>query len=207
MIWPQSGPTWQAGRRVLPIPRSGKGQERGAVCAYNEADRKIMSKSSIPFVIGGLALVVGSPACALSAPTGSSADCAPGKPSVIIHVAGFKQPAGKVRISLYGPDADRWLAHGGRISKVKLPVTARAMNICMPVPAPGRYAVAVHHDYNVNGERDHQDGGGYSRDPKVSLLNPKPSFAKAAFNVGNGPARIAVTMLYLKGLSVGPAGR
>ena len=55
------------------------------------------------------------------------------------------------------------------------------MDICLPVPAPGRYAVAVHHDLNTNGERDRQDGGGYSRNPKVSLFNPKPAFAKAAF--------------------------
>ncbi len=63
------------------------------------------------------------------------------------------------------------------------------MDVCVPVPAPGRYAVAVHHDLNVNGERDRQDGGGYSRNPKVSLMKPKPSFSKAAFEVGNGPAQ------------------
>jgi len=151
-------------------------------------------------------------ACALAAtaavaavPAGASgAACAPGKPSVLVHVAGFKQPRGKVKLSLYG--ADHWLNKQGRITKVKIPVTGRAMDICLPVPAPGRYAVAVHHDFNLNGERDRQDGGGYSRNPKVSLLNPKPPFAKAAFTVGNGPARVGVTLLYINGLSVGPAG-
>jgi uncharacterized protein (DUF2141 family) len=135
----------------------------------------------------------------------ASPGCAPGKPSVMVHVAGFKQPRGLLKVSLYGADGSRWLAKQGRISKVKVPVTGRAMDVCMPVPAPGRYAVAVHHDYNRNGERDRQDGGGFSRDPKVSLLNPKPSFSKAAFNVGNGPARVGVTLLYIRGLSVGPA--
>ena len=128
----------------------------------------------------------------------------PGKPSVVVHVDGFKQARGKVKLSLY--PADSWLNKQGRIAKVKVPVTGRAMDICMPVPAPGRYAVAVHHDFNLNGKRDRQDGGGYSRDPKVSLLNPKPPFAKASFPVGNGPARVGVTLLYIKGLSVGPAG-
>lgn len=130
----------------------------------------------------------------------------PGKPSVIVHVAGFKQAAGKVKLSLYGADSNRWLAKGGTVSKVKVPVTARAMDICMPVPAPGRYALAVHHDLNRNGERDRQDGGGYSRNPKVSLFNPKPSFSKAAFTVGNGQARVGVRLLYIKGLGVGPVG-
>jgi len=147
---------------------------------------------------------MGAAAVAANPADASSAGCAPGKPSVLVHVAGFKQAHGKVKLSLYG--ADSWLNKQGRISKVKVPVTGRAMDICMPVPAPGRYAVAVHHDFNVNGERDRQDGGGYSGNPKVTLLNPKPSFSKAAFTVGNGPARVGVTLLYINGLSVGPAG-
>lgn len=162
-----------------------------------------MSISRLPLLAAAGALVA-TAAVAVPPAGASSPACAPGKPSVVVHVAGFKQPRGKVKLSLYG--ADRWLNKQGRISKVKIPVTGRAMDICLPVPAPGRYAVAVHHDFNVNGERDRQDGGGYSRNPKVSLLNPKPSFAKAAFTVGNGPARVGVTLLYINGLSVGPAG-
>ena len=163
-----------------------------------------MSISRFPLFAAGAALfaVAGSAANPATAATGGS--CIAGKPSVVVPVAGFKQPRGKVKLSLYG--ADHWLNKQGRISKVKVPVTGSAMDICMPVPAPGRYAVAVHHDFNVNGERDRQDGGGYSRNPKVSLLNPKPPFAKAAFTVGNGPARVGVTLLYINGLSVGPAG-
>jgi uncharacterized protein (DUF2141 family) len=165
-----------------------------------------MSKTAIPFVIGGAALSAATAALAFPAPAVASTGCAAGNPSVLVHVAGFKQPQGQVKVSLYGADAGRWLSKGGRISKVKVPVTGRSMDICMPVPAPGRYAVAVHHDFNFNGERDRQDGGGYSRDPKVSLLNPKPSFSKAVFTVGDGPARVGVTLLYIKGLSVGRAG-
>jgi uncharacterized protein (DUF2141 family) len=165
-----------------------------------------MSKSATPLVFGGVALFAAATALAFSAPAEAVAGCTAGKPSVLVHVAGFKQPHGQVKVSLYGADSNRWLAKGGRISKRKVQVIGRSMDICMPVPAPGRYAVAVHHDLNVNGERDRQDGGGYSRNPKVSLLNPKPSFAKAAFTVGGGPARVGVTLLYIRGLSVGPAG-
>ena len=162
-----------------------------------------MSKSSFPFAVGGAALIAAT--TALAAPAEVAGACAPGRPSVIVHLAGFKQPAGRVKISIYGSDAGRWLAKGGKIGKVKVPVTGRSMDVCVPVPAPGRYAVAVHHDLNINGERDRQDGGGYSRNPRVSLLNPKPAFSKAAFEVGNGPAKVGVTLLYIRGLSVGPA--
>ena len=165
-----------------------------------------MSKSSVPFAASGAALAAASVVFAFPGSAEAASGCAAGKPSVMVHVAGFKKPAGKVKVSLYGSDSDRWLAKGGRVSKVKLPVTGKSMDICMPVPGPGRYAVAVHHDLNVNGSRDRHDGGGYSRNPKVSLLNPKPDFSKAAFKVGNGPARVGVKLLYLKGFSVGPAG-
>ena len=165
-----------------------------------------MPKSHFPLLIAGAAVSMATGALALPASADASAGCSPGKPSVVVHVAGFKQPTGKLKVSLYGSDEDRWLSKGGRITKVKVPVTGRAMDICVPVPRPGRYAVAVHHDLNLNGERDRQDGGGYSRNPKVSLLNPKPAFAKAAFPVGNGPAKVGVTLLYIRGLSVGPAG-
>jgi len=166
-----------------------------------------MPKSRFPLLIASVALVAATGAAAFASPArAAGAACAPGKPSVVVHVAGFKQPKGKVKVSLYGADTNRWLAKGGKIGKVKVPVTGKAMDICVPVPAPGRYAVAVHHDLNVNGERDRQDGGGYSRNPKVSLLNPKPAFGRAAFTVGRDPARVGVTLLYINGLSVGPAG-
>ena len=165
-----------------------------------------MSKSVPPLAALGALATVAAIAVALPQPAAAAPGCAPGKPSVLVHVAGFKQPAGKVKLTLYGSDTNRWLAKGGKIGKVKVPVTGRSMDICLPVPAPGRYAIAVHHDFNVNGARDRQDGGGYSRDPKVSLFYPKPPFSKAAFLVGNGPAKIGVTLLYVKGLGVGPAG-
>jgi uncharacterized protein (DUF2141 family) len=155
-------------------------------------------------MVGGVALVAAASTLALPTASHAAVGCAPGRPSVIVHLAGFKQPAGRVKLSVYD-DSGRWLAKGGKISKIKVPVTGRSMDVCVPVPAPGRYAVAVHHDLNVNGERDRQDGGGYSRNPKVSLLNPKPAFSKAAFTVGNGPAKVGVTLLYIRGLGVGPA--
>jgi uncharacterized protein (DUF2141 family) len=163
-----------------------------------------MSISRLPLLTAGCVAMLATTAAVPMPADATGTGCVPGKPSVLVHVAGFKQPRGRVKLSLYG--ADHWLNKQGRIAKVKVPVTARAMDICMPVPSPGRYAVAVHHDFNVNGERDRQDGGGYSRNPKVSLFNPKPPFAKAAFTVGNGPTRVGVTLLYIKGLGVGPAG-
>ena len=86
-----------------------------------------MSKSAIPLVFGGAAITAAATAFALTPAAAAipAANCAPGHPSVLVHVAGFKQPQGRVKLSLYGPNS--WLDKSGRISKVKLPVTGRAM--------------------------------------------------------------------------------
>ena len=162
-----------------------------------------MSKSRLPVGVIALGALL---SLALAAPAvGADGGCVPGQPGVIVHVAGLKQVSGQLKVSLYGSDSRRWLAKKGRIGRVKVPVNGREMDICMAVPGPGRYAVAVHHDLNANGDRDRQDGGGYSRNPRVGLLNPKPPFDKAAFTVGPGTTRVGVTLLYIHGLSVGPA--
>ena len=162
-----------------------------------------MSKSRLPVGVIALGALL---SLALAAPAvGADGGCVPGQPGVIVHIVGLKQASGLIKVSLYGSDSRRWLAKKGRIARIKLPVTAREMDVCLAVPAPGRYAVAVHHDLNGNGDRDRQDGGGYSRNPRVGLLNPKPPFDKAAFTVGPGQARVGVTLLYLHGLSVRPA--
>lgn len=155
-------------------------------------------------LVPAVSLAILSPVVFATPAASASGGCAAGRPGVVVHVAGFKQASGQLKVSLYGADTSRWLAKKGRIARVKVPVTARAMDICMAVPAPGRYAIAVHHDLNANGDRDRQDGGGYSGNPKVSLFQPKPAFDKAAFRVGGGPVRVGVTLLYIRGLRVGP---
>jgi uncharacterized protein (DUF2141 family) len=205
MIWPQSEPNERRGAVVLADSnKGGNGQGAALPVPIAEWKAKSLSKSWVPFAVGGGMLIAAAPA--IPATVGATGGCVPGKPSVLVHIAGFKQASGRVKVSLYGPDGSRWLVKGGKVAKKTVPVTSREMDVCLPTPASGRYAVAVHHDLNVNGKRDRQDGGGYSRNPKVSLLNPKPSFAKASFPVGNGPARVGVTLLYINGLGVGPVG-
>jgi uncharacterized protein (DUF2141 family) len=73
------------------------------------------------------------------------------------------------------------------------------MRFCMPLPASGRYGVAVRHDVNGNGKTDlSRDGGGFSNNPKVSIFNlGKPSVDKAAVAVGNTPVIIAISLQYM----------
>ena len=129
-----------------------------------------------------------------------------GKPAVLVHVSGLKNGAGKVRVQAYGPGADKHLKKGGWAGRVDVPLGGRrSVDICLPLPAAGQYSVAVRHDSNANKKSDWNDGAGFSRNPKLSLLG-RPSFGQTAVPVKGGPARINVVLNYRQGMSVGPIG-
>jgi uncharacterized protein (DUF2141 family) len=135
-----------------------------------------------------------------------AAVCAAGKPALLVHVNGLKQASGTLKLAVYGSDPAVYLKKQGRLRRIKVPVRSRGpIDVCVAVPRAGRYAVAVHHDLNANGDKDRHDGGGYSNNPRVSLTNMRPPFSKTAVTVGHSPARVDVRLLYIRGLSVGPA--
>ncbi len=122
---------------------------------------------------------------------------------MLVRVNGFKKPSGTVKVAVYA--AEGYLAKGGKLRKVAVPVrSTAALDICIAVPGAGQYAVAVHHDVNGNGDKDIGDGGGYSRNPRLSITNLRPPFGKTAVQVGASPRPVAVTLLYRSGLSLKP---
>ena len=166
-----------------------------------------MRYSRFPLAAGATLAALG-----LSVPAGSAvvgadaAVCASGKPALLVRVNGLKQPTGTLKLSVYGSNPAVYLKKQGRLRRIKVPVNSRGpIDVCVAVPRSGRYAVAVHHDLNGNGDKDRHDGGGYSNNPRVSLTNMRPAFARTAVSVGRSPARVDVLLLYVRGLSVGPA--
>ena len=158
----------------------------------------LLSTFGIALSLGGIA-----PAAVIGSDAGV---CAAGKPSIDVVVSGFKQASGTVKVTLYNGDPARYLVRHGKLRNVVVPVRSTApMEICIAVPAPGAYAVALHHDINGNDDKDRADGGGYSRNPRLSVFKLKPPFSETGIAVGNGPTRTAVTLMYVRGLSIGPA--
>ncbi|WP_112382765.1 DUF2141 domain-containing protein [Sphingomonas carotinifaciens] len=121
---------------------------------------------------------------------------------VMVTVRGLKGATGMVRIQLY--DGPGFLKKGTWLSRVEAKANRSEMTMCIAAPRPGQYAIAVRHDANGNGKSDWNDGGGFSRDPKLSLLNLKPSFDKVVIPVHAGTTNVVVTMNYRQGLSIGP---
>ena len=83
--------------------------------------------------------------------------------------------------------------------RVEVPARAGVMTVCVPLPEAGSYGIAVRHDINGNGKTDlTSDGGGMSNNPSINIFNlGKPSYKKTAFDVGNAPRAISITMKYM----------
>jgi uncharacterized protein (DUF2141 family) len=152
--------------------------------------------------LAGLSLAAGAPADAQYKQkiANDLNRCSAGNgPAVLVTVEGVKSSSGRVRAQIYKGTEAEWLKTGKWLSRVDLPARAGTMTFCLPVEAPGTYAVAVRHDVNANGKTDlTQDGGGMSNNPSINIFNlGKPSYRKTAFAVGGGTKSIRIQMRYM----------
>ena len=128
------------------------------------------------------------------------AACAPGKgASALVTITNIEASKGKLRIQAYRGVKSDWLEKGKWLNRIEIPAKAGTMRVCMPLPGPGSYGIAVRHDVNGNGSTDlTQDGGGMSNNPSINIFNlGKPSYTKTRFNVGDGPHSLTIQMRYM----------
>ncbi|HEY5721736.1 MAG TPA: DUF2141 domain-containing protein [Allosphingosinicella sp.] len=166
-----------------------------------------LTKFLPPIALGVLALAApASPAEAAIGPDAGACRAASGRPAILVNVTGFKARSGRVRVQVYASPAD-FLEKGRKLRRIDVPISGSgAMPVCVAVPGPGRYAVAVRHDVNGNNRSgDWSDGGGFSRNPHLSLTNLKPRYRDVVISVGDGVTPTQVILNYKKGLSIGPA--
>ena len=156
---------------------------------------------------GVAALVLAAQASPASAALGpDAAACHGSGPALLVNVNGFRARTGNVRVNVYGSEPARFLARGQYIRQINLRVTgAGPMPICVSLPRAGRYAVAVRHDIDGDGI-DWGDGGGFSRNPRLSLTNLRPNYNNVAFSVGQSVQPVNVVLNYRFGLSIRPVG-
>jgi len=136
--------------------------------------------------------------------------CAHGKsPAILVNITGLSNRNGTVRVRTFGGATSTWFDKTKWQTKVEVPTPrTEPIRVCMPVAAPGNYAIDVRHDANANGETDRKDGGGASGNPRVTvwdfIFGRKPSPKQTAVHVGPGVTEISVTMMYLSGTSLKP---
>lgn len=128
--------------------------------------------------------------------------CAPGKgPAVRIAVSGLKSSSGNVFVRTYPARSSDWLKSRRYVIRIEATPQQGNMTVCVPLPAPGDYAIAVQHDANGNRKTDFStDGAGMSNNPviKTILGIPRPpSVDKVRFTAGKGITPISIAVRYL----------
>ncbi len=120
-------------------------------------------------------------------------------PAVRVQISGVTPAKGKLRVQLYRGTKDEWLQKGRWLHRIEVPARGGSATVCMPVPGPGTYGIAVRHDVNGNGSTDlSTDGGGMSNNPSINIFNlGKPSYTKTAFPVGSEVKTISISMRYM----------
>ena len=156
-------------------------------------------------LLASLASAAPAPANAAVGVYGDVAACDAGKPSVLVRVSGFKARTGVLRLSLYDGNPANWLEGGRKIHHLTVDVPRSGeVDLCVRVPRPGTYAFGLQHDLDGDKEIGRRDGGAFSNNAKITLLDREPAFDAVKFSVGNGTRRMGVRLLYLKGLSIQP---
>ena len=129
--------------------------------------------------------------------------CQGNNPSMLVRIEGLKQRTGIIRVQSYGGDPSRYFDKGTYLRRIQFPVPASGpVEVCVPVPANGTYAISVRHDVDSSGKTGMSDGGGMSGNPRMSLLDVifkrKPDPGKVQVTV-RGVTPVPVTMNYVQG--------
>lgn len=93
---------------------------------------------------------------------------------IAVTVENIQSVEGNLRAQIYSSKPEEFLEKGKKLVRVDVPVVSTdPSTICVPVPAPGTYALVVMHDKNGNGKADFfSEGFGFSNNPKLSLAPP-----------------------------------
>lgn len=170
-----------------------------------------MSKLRVPLIASLIAAATPLTAAGAVVLGPHADDCGGGKPAMLVRVQGLKSRTGIIRVQSYGGDPASYFEKHAYLERVEVrtpPPGSGPVEVCMPVPHPGTYAISVRHDANGNGSVDiGNDGGGFSGNPSVSLFDAvfkrKPSPVQVQIKV-NGLTNVPITLNYVHGASVGP---
>ncbi|CDO33973.1 MULTISPECIES: DUF2141 domain-containing protein [Novosphingobium] len=132
-------------------------------------------------------------------------------PSFLVDVTGLKDRKGKLKLEVYPAnrvdfleDDNILISAGKTFRRVEASVPASgAVQLCVRVPSPGRYAVSLLHDRDGNRKFNWRvDGIGFAGNPKLGWSKPD---ATAASSVAlSGPTPVEIVMNYRRGLGMRP---
>lgn len=122
-----------------------------------------------------------------------------GRPNEVrVVIDGLKKSIGLVTIDLYRSNTEAFLKGRGRESQSTFAAVAPKTMLCVTVPEPGDYAIAIYQDENANRKFDKGAFGlpaepwGISNNPKVRFS--PPAVEEALFSVDEKGAKVWIEL-------------
>lgn len=146
-----------------------------------------------------LTAVAGAALC-LAAPVASAAcEGASSSAKLSFTVENIRSTRGHMAASLYRADPTVYLKTGGALKVWRVPVSQPTTAMCIWLPGPGEYALAIYQDQNDNEKFDHPRLGaiepfGFSRNPTIFF--GAPGLSSVQFNAGAGETTLRVKLNY-----------
>jgi uncharacterized protein (DUF2141 family) len=119
---------------------------------------------------------------------------------LLVRVENVRSSQGLVAVSLYADERRRFLAKRGSLYVGRVPARQGSTEVCIHVPRPGVYALAVYHDANASRGFDRTslglpaEGFGFSNNPRTFL--GMPNFSSVRISVPRSGTRTTVRLKY-----------
>jgi uncharacterized protein (DUF2141 family) len=133
-------------------------------------------------------------------PVADSCNGPAGEVRLLVDVQGVRTSQGLVAVTLYADDSKKFLAKRGSLYVGRAPARAGVTRVCLNLPRPGIYAVAVYHDADGNRHFNRSTFGlpaeayGFSNNPGTFF--GIPHFASVRFPAHAPETTIGVRLKY-----------
>jgi uncharacterized protein (DUF2141 family) len=133
-----------------------------------------------------------------AAPTGPACVGEPSQTRLNIIVSNVRSSRGLMAITLYPDDPNRFLVSRGSLFVERVPAKSPITRLCVYLPRPGTYAVAVYHDEDGSRKLNRSfglptEGFGFSNNPETSFGIPAFASVRLAVPRSNIETRIRLT--------------
>lgn len=124
----------------------------------------------------------------------------PSATRLIVTISNVRDARGLIAVTLYADDSRRFLARRGSLYVGRVPARAGVTRMCIHVPAPGVYGLAVYHDADANRRFNRNaiglpaEGYGFSND--APALFGLPRFSSVRLNVPRDGFQTSVRLRY-----------
>lgn len=153
-----------------------------------------------------MALVLGLPlsAAASGAVATTAATVDPSKPcieranAIRVIVTNVRKSKGMITVDLHGDKPEEFLKKKKKLLRIRVPARKGRVEMCLPAPGPGVFAIALYHDVNGNKKFDKNFLGlpaepyGVSNNPTIGLGAPKHK--QARFTVGPNGTTVEIAL-------------